>query len=56
MLEHPDAHTQRTLTLLAKVIQALGNLAEFGAKEHFIMTMNGFIRVTKSCAKVAELQ
>jgi hypothetical protein len=42
--EHPDAKTQRTLTLLAKLIQSLGNLQEFGAKEHYMMPMNAFIR------------
>ncbi|KAI9590908.1 Rho GTPase activation protein [Syncephalis fuscata] len=42
--EHPDAGTQRTLTLLAKTLQCLGNIVEFGAKETFMIPMNSFIQ------------
>jgi len=42
--EHPDSRTHRTLTLLAKLIQSLGNLSEFGVKEAYMTPMNKFIR------------
>ena len=42
-LEHPDAGTARTLTLVAKTLQNLANLVEFGAKEPYMADMNSFI-------------
>ncbi|KAK9727446.1 hypothetical protein K7432_001828 [Basidiobolus ranarum] len=42
--EHPDAKTRRTLTLLAKSLQCLANLADFGSKEPYMIHMNEFIR------------
>jgi hypothetical protein len=41
--EYPDAKTSRTLTLLAKCLQCLGNLASFGMKEDYMLEMNAFI-------------
>ncbi|KAI0223459.1 hypothetical protein L0F63_004339 [Massospora cicadina] len=41
--EHPDAKTLRTLTLLAKSLQCLANLADFGVKEPYMLQMNDFI-------------
>ncbi|KAK9763463.1 hypothetical protein K7432_009824 [Basidiobolus ranarum] len=43
-LEHPDNKTRRTLTLLAKSLQCLANLADFGSKEPYMIHMNEFIR------------
>ncbi|KAJ3130881.1 hypothetical protein HK100_007271, partial [Physocladia obscura] len=34
--EFPDAHRARTFTLIAKIIQNLANLAEFGQKEQYL--------------------
>ncbi|ORX97973.1 Rho GTPase activation protein [Basidiobolus meristosporus CBS 931.73] len=42
--EHPDGKTRRTLTLLAKSLQCLANLADFGSKEPYMIHMNEFIR------------
>lgn len=41
--EHPDPKTHRTLTLLAKSLQCLANLADFGVKEPYMAQMNNFI-------------
>jgi len=41
--EHPDPNTARTFTLVAKTIQNLANLVEFGAKEPYMADMNPFI-------------
>jgi len=41
--EHPDSGTARTFTLIAKTIQNLANLVEFGAKEPYMADMNPFI-------------
>ncbi|KAI9291347.1 hypothetical protein K502DRAFT_321331 [Neoconidiobolus thromboides FSU 785] len=41
--DHPDPKTHRTLTLLAKSLQCLANLADFGVKEPYMAQMNGFI-------------
>ena len=43
MKEHPDMKTSRTLTLLAKTLQNLSNLCEFGYKEAYMADMNEFI-------------
>ena len=39
----PDAKTSRTFTLLAKTLQCLANLANFGVKEPYMVGMNVFI-------------
>jgi len=36
--------TSRTLTLIAKTLQNLANLVEFGEKEPYMLDMNGFIK------------
>ncbi|KAI8808898.1 hypothetical protein BJ742DRAFT_806797 [Cladochytrium replicatum] len=41
--ELPDPTVSRTLTLLAKTIQNLANLTEFGAKEPYMTEFNTFI-------------
>ena len=43
MKEHPDMKTSRTLTLLAKTLQNLSNLCEFGYKEAYMKDMNELI-------------
>mmetsp|Transcript_9249 Transcript_9249/g.38033 ORF Transcript_9249/g.38033 Transcript_9249/m.38033 type:complete len:913 (+) Transcript_9249:141-2879(+) len=42
--EHPDPKTARTLTLIAKTLQNLSNLCEFGYKEPYMADMNAFIQ------------
>jgi len=45
MKEQQDkAKTTRTLTLIAKTLQNLANLVEFGDKEPYMADMNGFIK------------
>ncbi|KAA1076919.1 hypothetical protein PGT21_024173 [Puccinia graminis f. sp. tritici] len=39
----PDGKSQRTLTLIAKTLQGLGNLTLFGIKEPWMSVMNEFI-------------
>jgi hypothetical protein len=41
--DYTNARTSRTFTLLAKVLQSLSNLAEFGQKEPYMINMNPFI-------------
>jgi hypothetical protein len=41
--ESIEPKTARTLTLLAKTLQCLSNLANFGVKEPFMIEMNSFI-------------
>ena len=43
MKDHPDMKTSRNLTLLAKTIQNLSNLCEFGYKEVYMKDMNDSI-------------
>merc|ERR1712137_141672 len=43
MKEHPDMKTSRILTLLAKTLQNLSNLCEFGYKEAYMKDMNALI-------------
>lgn len=40
---HPEDHAKRTLTLIAKILQNLANLAPFGQKEPFMVDCNPFI-------------
>jgi Ras GTPase-activating protein 1 len=49
--EHPSQIANRTLTLLAKTIQNLGNLVEFGQKETYMKDMNPFILDSKDRMK-----
>jgi hypothetical protein len=42
--ELPDPVIARTFTLIAKILQSLANLAEFGEKEPYMHEMNGFIK------------
>ncbi|KAJ3291664.1 Ras GTPase-activating protein 1 [Borealophlyctis nickersoniae] len=42
--EHPDPMTARTLTLIAKILQNLANLTEFGNKEPHMGECNSFIK------------
>lgn len=41
--DHPKNDTARTFTLIAKTLQNLANLVEFGAKEAYMGGMNDFI-------------
>ncbi|KAJ1966553.1 hypothetical protein H4R35_006970, partial [Dimargaris xerosporica] len=41
--DHPEPKVHRTLTLLAKSVQCLANLSEFGAKEPHMSPMNEFV-------------
>ncbi|RKF61944.1 Inhibitory regulator protein BUD2/CLA2 [Erysiphe neolycopersici] len=41
--DHPQAKAQRTLTLIAKSLQALANLSNFGKKESWMEPMNRFL-------------
>jgi hypothetical protein len=43
--------TARALTLIAKIVQNLGNLVEFGAKEEYMKEMNPFILRTNAHMK-----
>ncbi|KAI9348026.1 hypothetical protein BDR26DRAFT_853830 [Obelidium mucronatum] len=41
--DFPDTNRARTFTLLAKIIQSLANLTEFGQKEQYLAEFNPFI-------------
>eukprot|EP00158_Paraphelidium_tribonemae_P009374 Partr_v1_DN28848_c0_g2_i3_m33871 putative GTPase Activating protein len=41
--DYADVKTSRTLTLLAKTLQCLANVASFGVKEPYMVDMNSFI-------------
>lgn len=41
--DHPAQNTMRTLTLVAKIIQNLSNMADFGAKEPYMTDCNSLI-------------
>lgn len=43
MDDHPDETSKRTLTLVAKTLQNLANLVEFGEKESYMVFLNPFI-------------
>ncbi|KAG0057627.1 hypothetical protein BGZ83_007000 [Gryganskiella cystojenkinii] len=42
--QHPEPKPHRTLTLIAKSLQGLANLVEFGQKEEWMKPMNLFIK------------
>jgi len=50
--EHPSPTVSRTLTLIAKTLQNLANLVEFGAKEPYMADMNPFILIHIDSMKV----
>ncbi|KAI5284261.1 hypothetical protein KEM52_002985 [Ascosphaera acerosa] len=41
--EHPSPRSQRTFTLMAKALQGLANMTNFGSKESWMEPMNKFI-------------
>ena len=44
MPDHPTEEIARTLTLVAKVVQNLANMSEFGAKEPYMTPLNAFLQ------------
>ncbi|OLN85580.1 Inhibitory regulator protein BUD2/CLA2 [Colletotrichum chlorophyti] len=49
--DHPRPRAQRTLTLVAKALQALGNLSTFGKKEEWMEPMNRFLGSNRQSVK-----
>ncbi|KAI3322566.1 Rho GTPase activation protein [Xylariaceae sp. AK1471] len=49
--ENPRPRAQRTLTLIAKGLQALANLSQFGKKESWMEPMNKFLGVRRQSFK-----
>ncbi|TAQ89385.1 hypothetical protein B7494_g2262 [Chlorociboria aeruginascens] len=49
--DHPPQKAQRTLTLIAKSLQALANLSTFGQKEEWMEPMNRFLYNHKQSIK-----
>ncbi|WDK20398.1 GTPase-activator protein for Ras-like GTPase [Colletotrichum graminicola] len=49
--DHPRPRAQRTLTLVAKALQALGNLSTFGKKEEWMEPMNKFLGSNRQSVK-----
>ncbi|KAG9239611.1 RasGAP protein-like protein [Amylocarpus encephaloides] len=49
--DHPRAKAQRTLTLIAKSLQALANLSTFGQKESWMEPMNRFLASNRQGVK-----
>ncbi|KAL2022026.1 hypothetical protein VTK56DRAFT_6266 [Thermocarpiscus australiensis] len=45
--DHPRPHAQRTLTLIAKSLQALANLSTIGKKETWMEPMNRFLNAKR---------
>ncbi|KAI0134555.1 GTPase-activator protein for ras-like GTPase [Xylariales sp. AK1849] len=45
--DNPRPRAQRTLTLIAKGLQALGNLSTFGKKESWMEPMNKFLNIQR---------
>lgn len=46
--DHPRTKAQRTLTLIAKVLQKLSNLSTFGKREEYMEPMNRFLTTHRS--------
>ncbi|PKS05788.1 hypothetical protein jhhlp_007617 [Lomentospora prolificans] len=49
--DHPRPRAQRTLTLIAKALQALSNLTTFGQKESWMEPMNKFLGSHRQAVK-----
>jgi hypothetical protein len=49
--DHPRPRAQRTLTLVAKALQALANLSSFGKKEDWMEPMNKFLNQQRQSVK-----
>jgi hypothetical protein len=49
--DHPQPKAQRTLTLIAKSLQALANLSTFGQKEEWMEPMNRFLASHRQAVK-----
>jgi hypothetical protein len=49
--DHPQPKAQRTLTLIAKSLQALANLSTFGQKEEWMEPMNRFLGSHRQAVK-----
>ncbi|KAF8865120.1 RasGAP protein-like protein [Acephala macrosclerotiorum] len=49
--DHPQAKAQRTFTLIAKSLQALANLSNFGQKEAWMEPMNRFLNSHRQSLK-----
>ncbi|TVY28411.1 Inhibitory regulator protein [Lachnellula hyalina] len=49
--DHPQPKAQRTLTLIAKSLQALANLTTFGSKEQWMEPMNRFLSSRRQSCK-----
>ncbi|KAI1500833.1 hypothetical protein F5X99DRAFT_418894 [Biscogniauxia marginata] len=49
--DHPRQRAQRTLTLIAKGLQALANLTSFGKKESWMEPMNKFLSIHRQSFK-----
>lgn len=49
--DHPQPKAQRTLTLIAKSLQALANLSHFGQKEEWMEPMNRFLTSNRQGVK-----
>ncbi|TVY92044.1 Inhibitory regulator protein, partial [Lachnellula willkommii] len=49
--DHPQPKAQRTLTLIAKSLQALANLSTFGSKEQWMEPMNRFLSSHRQSCK-----
>ncbi len=42
-VDHPSDSTARSLTLVAKIIQNLANMSDFGQKEEYMVVCNDFL-------------
>ncbi|KAM9880674.1 hypothetical protein VDGE_00094 [Verticillium dahliae] len=49
--DHPRPRAQRTFTLIAKALQALGNLSTFGKKEEWMEPMNKFLTAQRQSVR-----
>lgn len=51
LTDHPQPKAQRTLTLIAKSLQALANMSTFGQKEEWMEPMNRFLASHRQAVK-----
>ncbi|KAJ9421664.1 hypothetical protein QL093DRAFT_2292577 [Fusarium oxysporum] len=49
--DHPRPHAQRTFTLIAKALQKLANLSNFGKREEWMEPMNRFLNVQRQSVR-----